>query len=89
MTYFKQAALAFCLLPTLALTSCEQQAATTTETTTTEAPAGAGTEVTPVATAAYICPMKCEGSASDSPGQCPVCKMDLEPNPAAKPATTL
>ena len=26
---------------------------------------------------AYICPMKCEGSASDKPGKCPVCKMDL------------
>ena len=25
----------------------------------------------------YICPMKCEGSASDKPGKCPVCKMDL------------
>ncbi|HSI90472.1 MAG TPA: heavy metal-binding domain-containing protein [Adhaeribacter sp.] len=30
---------------------------------------------------AYICPMKCEGSASDAPGQCPVCGMDLKENP--------
>ena len=29
---------------------------------------------------AYICPMKCEGSASDTPGKCPVCKMDLVKN---------
>ncbi|MBC3539409.1 heavy metal-binding domain-containing protein [Rufibacter sediminis] len=31
---------------------------------------------------AYICPMECEGSASMEPGTCPVCKMDLEKNPA-------
>ena len=30
--------------------------------------------------AAYICPMECEGSASDEPGQCPECGMDLEKN---------
>jgi hypothetical protein len=29
---------------------------------------------------AYICPMKCEGSASDKPGKCPVCGMDLVKN---------
>jgi Heavy metal binding domain len=27
--------------------------------------------------AAYICPMKCEGSASDKPGACPKCGMAL------------
>ncbi len=28
----------------------------------------------------YICPMDCEqGKTYDQPGQCPVCKMDLEP----------
>ncbi|GAB3300108.1 DUF305 domain-containing protein [Hymenobacter humi] len=27
--------------------------------------------------AAYICPMKCEGSASDKPGDCPSCGMAL------------
>lgn len=25
---------------------------------------------------AYVCPMHCEGSGSDAPGQCPVCGMD-------------
>lgn len=29
-------------------------------------------------TIVYECPMKCEGSKSDKPGKCPVCKMDLE-----------
>jgi len=27
-------------------------------------------------TSAYVCPMHCEGSGSDSAGQCPVCGMD-------------
>lgn len=31
-------------------------------------------------TSAYICPMHCEGSGSDAPGQCPVCGMDYEKN---------
>lgn len=57
----------------------------------TEAPAATPADSTaqPVATAAYICPMGCEGSASDKPGKCPVCDMDLEPNPAAKKGTEL
>jgi hypothetical protein len=37
------------------------------------------TEATPAL--AYICPMECEGSASYSPGKCPVCGMDLVKNP--------
>lgn len=31
-------------------------------------------------TSAYICPMHCEGSGSDSAGTCPVCKMDYIKN---------
>ena len=31
-----------------------------------------------VAAAKYICPMKCEGSASDKPGKCPKCGMALK-----------
>lgn len=27
-------------------------------------------------TAAYVCPMHCEGSGSETAGTCPVCKMD-------------
>ncbi len=27
-------------------------------------------------TSAYVCPMHCEGSGSEEPGQCPVCGMD-------------
>jgi hypothetical protein len=29
----------------------------------------------PEYTSAYICPMHCEGSGSDKPGECPVCGM--------------
>ena len=31
-------------------------------------------------TSTYICPMHCEGSGSDKPGICPVCKMDYVKN---------
>ena len=31
-------------------------------------------------TAAYICPMHCEGSGSEQAGTCPVCKMDYVAN---------
>jgi len=31
-------------------------------------------------TAAYICPMHCEGSGSETAGTCPVCGMDYEAN---------
>ena len=30
----------------------------------------------PEYTSAYICPMHCKGSGSDTAGICPVCKMD-------------
>jgi Cu+-exporting ATPase len=38
-------------------------------------------DVTPSATAKYFCPM-CPGVESDKPGDCPVCGMALERNPA-------
>jgi hypothetical protein len=31
-------------------------------------------------TSAYVCPMHCEGSGSDSAGLCPVCGMDYIKN---------
>lgn len=34
------------------------------------------TEQGPEYTSAYVCPMHCEGSGSDKPGQCPTCGMD-------------
>lgn len=33
---------------------------------------------TPAHTAAYVCPMHCEGTGSDKPGVCPVCGMDYD-----------
>jgi hypothetical protein len=38
----------------------------------------------PEFTAAYICPMYCEGSGSDKLGKCPVCGMDYRENKDAK-----
>ncbi len=32
----------------------------------------------PAGKAAYLCPMGCEGSASDKPSECPMCGMALE-----------
>lgn len=52
--------------------ACNQQKPATEESQTTS---------TKITDKAYICPMKCEGSASDQPGKCPVCQMDLEKNP--------
>lgn len=42
--------------------------------TTAPAPEGEGPEYT----SAYICPMHCEGSGSDQPGNCPKCGMAYE-----------
>ncbi len=39
---------------------------------TTEMVHGEGPEYT----SAYVCPMHCEGSGSDTAGKCPVCEMD-------------
>lgn len=36
-----------------------------------------GSASTQNADSKYMCPMECEGSSVDEPGQCPVCGMDL------------
>ncbi|WP_157593109.1 heavy metal-binding domain-containing protein [Rufibacter tibetensis] len=54
-----------------AAASTEEEATTPADSTSTQA----GQQM------AYICPMKCEGSASMEPGKCPVCSMNLEKNP--------
>ena len=74
---------AACLLLAAGLMGCESQPATTGAPEATVATSSDSTAA-PVVAAAYICPMACEGSASDKPGKCPVCEMALEPNPAAK-----
>ncbi|AHJ95621.1 heavy metal-binding domain-containing protein [Hymenobacter swuensis] len=77
------------LVAVVGLSSCETKPAAQEAAATTSPAATDSTATTPAVTAAYICPMGCEGSASDKPGKCPVCEMDLEPNPAAKSATKL
>lgn len=71
------------LASTFQLTACETKPAANAA----EAPAAVASPTAPAdsthaVAAAYICPMGCEGSASDKPGKCPVCEMALEPNPA-------
>ncbi|WP_125424373.1 heavy metal-binding domain-containing protein [Hymenobacter rigui] len=88
-TLWKRAALVVWLAPAMCLISCESKPATQEAAITTPAAAPADSAATPVVNAAYLCPMGCEGSASSKPGKCPVCGMDLEPNPAAKPAAQL
>ncbi|MBG8555250.1 heavy metal-binding domain-containing protein [Hymenobacter guriensis] len=74
----KKAAAGLGLVAAIALAGCQGEPTVSTA----ENPA---TTAAPTAqTAAYLCPMACEGSASQQPGKCPVCGMDLEPNPAVK-----
>lgn len=76
--------LSFLLIPVFlafALVACNNESnATQTdqskESTDREGDAKQGKEYT----AAYVCPMHCEGSGSDSPGTCPVCGMDYVKN---------
>jgi hypothetical protein len=66
----------------LSLAACKEKPAQEeqkTEATTTAAPAAASQQL------AYVCPMACEGSASEKPGKCPVCDMDLMKNPEYQP----
>jgi hypothetical protein len=63
-------------------TATKEETTTTAATSTTKAEAPADSTATSTQQMAYICPMNCEGSASMEPGKCPVCKMDLEKNPA-------
>jgi hypothetical protein len=68
------------LLATLAGAACQGKSAPEAQHTQTPAEPAAATQASQQL--AYICPMACAGSASDKPGKCPVCGMDLEKNPA-------
>ncbi|MBX0291752.1 hypothetical protein K3G63_14975 [Hymenobacter sp. HSC-4F20] len=87
--FWKSAVAATLLTFGTTLTGCQSKPAEQAATPETSAASAADSTALPTATAAYICPMGCEGSASDKPGKCPVCDMDLEPNPAAKAGTAL
>ncbi|WP_324674272.1 heavy metal-binding domain-containing protein [Hymenobacter sp. GOD-10R] len=65
------------------LVSCDSKPAATTDQATTPAAQAPVSQV-----AAYRCPMGCEGSASNKPGKCPVCEMELERNPDYKATAT-
>lgn len=72
------------LVVTLAGAACQGKPAPEEQHTETTVEPAATTEAGQQL--AYICPMGCEGSASDKPGKCPECGMDLEKNPAHQQA---
>jgi hypothetical protein len=60
-----------------AATACGGESpAESTKATSTEMPHGEGKEYT----SAYVCPMHCDDSGSDSAGECPVCGMNYVAN---------
>ncbi len=61
--------IAFCLCIGLVIASCGGQATHEHNEEHLEQPQDKAY------TAAYVCPMHCEGSGSDKPGTCPVCDM--------------
>ncbi|QNF31416.1 hypothetical protein HUW51_08525 [Adhaeribacter swui] len=84
---FKKIALGLALVSSGYLSACNKPATeentTATEAAETSTPSTAADSAS-TAQFAYICPMKCEGSASHEPGKCPVCSMDLVKNPDFK-----
>ncbi len=64
--------------------NASEKANTTTQTTRPDTEAEKTTGATETAQLAYMCVMQCEGSASNTPGKCPVCSMDLVKNPNFK-----
>ncbi|GGG39121.1 heavy metal-binding domain-containing protein [Hymenobacter glacieicola] len=89
MSFWKSTVTAVLLTAGALLASCQSKPAEQAAATAAPNPAPTDSTALPVATAAYLCPMGCEGSASDKPGKCPVCEMQLEPNPAATPTKAL
>ena len=67
----------FCCLITLASFACSNEADSTSNDNDNYA-----------YTAAYVCPMHCDGSGSEEAGKCPVCKMDYVKNDKAESTTT-
>ena len=84
----KKFAIIFALAGGSFLSACNnnasEKAETATEATSTDTEAEKATGATETAQLAYMCPMQCEGSASHTPGKCPVCSMDLVKNPNFK-----
>ena len=58
----------------LTITNCSNQSKSDNQNQETVSEQG------PEYTSAYICPMHCEGSGSDKPGNCPACGMVYEKN---------
>lgn len=83
----KNIALGLALASSVYLSACNKPASEENATTTEAATTSTAPDTASTAQFAYICPMKCEGSASHEPGKCPVCSMDLVKNPDYTGAT--
>lgn len=65
----------------ISITGCDTGTASSADPASAQTSGGnTMTKLGPEFTAAYICPMHCEGSGSDKPGKCPVCEMDYREN---------
>ena len=84
---FKKIAFVVTLWSSVYLSACNKPVAEEKATTTEAAETSTATDSASTAQYAYICSMKCEGSASHEPGKCPVCSMDLVKNPDYAGAT--
>ncbi len=84
---FKNIVLGLTLASSVYVSACNKPAAEENATTTETAETSAAPDTASTAQFAYICSMKCEGSASHEPGKCPVCSMDLVKNPDYAGAT--
>jgi len=84
---FKKIAFAVTLAGSVYLSACNKPAPEEKATTAEAAETSTAADTASTAQFAYICPMKCEGSASHDPGKCPVCSMDLVKNPDYAGAT--
>ncbi len=89
MKYFKSILfLSAVLALSLSMASCKGKTKTESDnaTTKTEQPTKMKikTKQGKEYTSAYVCPMHCEGSGADKPGDCPVCGMKYVENKDAK-----
>jgi hypothetical protein len=86
---FKKIVLGLALASSFYLSACNKPASEENATTTEAAKTTTAPDTASTAQFAYICSMKCEGSASHEPGKCPVCSMDLVKNPDYAGATAI
>lgn len=80
----KKYAFIFAVAGSCFLGACQNSTSEKAEVSTEAAATSEAADAAASEQLAYICPMKCEGSASHTPGKCPVCSMELVKNPDYK-----